>query len=77
MTIKVRYHKGVFEPVTPITNASWAEGEEFDIEIIDQPEQGSLKGIVGLFEDLSLAEIKQFETASARRDLFDKPGIKE
>ncbi len=73
MTIRVKYHNGVFEPLESVNKVQIEEGTELDIEIV-RLKNNRLKGIIGLFKDLSHREVRRFEEAAQRRPLFDKSG---
>lgn len=72
MTIRVKYNNGVFEPITPIDKYGLNDGSEFEIEIPPQKKIKKLRGIVGLFSDLSQDEVRKFEKAAKRQPLFSK-----
>jgi predicted DNA-binding antitoxin AbrB/MazE fold protein len=72
MTVKVKFHNGVFEPIAPIKEMNIEEGAELEIQILYQDQKNKLKGIIGLFSDLSDKEIQKFEEAAKRRPLFEK-----
>lgn len=72
MTIKVKFSNGVFTPVAPIQDFDLEEGSELDIEILSDNRKHKLKGIIGLFDNLSEKEIQQFEETAKRQPLFEK-----
>lgn len=72
MTIKVKYHNGIFEPLTPYQEIKLKEGEEVEIEILLKDRKKSLKSIIGLLSDQSTEDLKKFEEAIKRRPLFEQ-----
>ena len=75
MTIKVKYHKGIFEPLSPIKGMDLEEGSELEIQILSRKQKKAFKGIVGLFSDLSDHEIQKFDGAAKRRPLFESDNV--
>jgi predicted DNA-binding antitoxin AbrB/MazE fold protein len=72
MTIKVKYHNGIFEPLTPMQEIELEEGAEFEIEILMKDRKNKLKSIIGLLADQSAENLKKFEDAVKRRPLFER-----
>jgi len=77
MTIKVKFTNGVFEPIEPTEDLKLKAGCELEIQIIPQEKRDKLKGIVGLFSDLSDAQIEKFEQAAKRRPLFEPSNFRQ
>ena len=48
-----------------------------EIQIIPQEKRDKLKGIVGLFSDLSDAQIEKFEQDAKRRPLFEPSNFRQ
>jgi len=72
MTIKVKYHNGIFEPLIPFQEIKLEEGAEVEIEILMKDRKKRLKSIIGLLSDQSAEDLKRFEEAVKRRPLFEQ-----
>lgn len=64
MTIKVKYHNGVFEPLTAMEDIELEEGAELEIQLPGKNRKTKLQNIIGLFSDLTDQQLRKYEDAA-------------